>query len=180
LFLYESLLALKLSPEALSAELRMAASMKLYELGRLSPGAAERNTAKICWSSSLVSRSIIRRVAMPKAEELPIFTRWMEFLEWLLPTTEKFPKRVRFTFADRINNLALDIVEDLVEARYSRNKPPLLKRINLRLEKLRILLRLCHRLKYLPHQGYEHAMRALNEVGRMLGGWMKQQADQNK
>jgi hypothetical protein len=32
----------------------------------------------------------------------------------------------------------------------------------------------------LPHQGYEHAMRALNEVGRMLGGWMKQQADQNK
>jgi predicted HTH domain antitoxin len=40
LFLYESLLALKLSPEALSGELRMAASMKLYELGRLSSGAA--------------------------------------------------------------------------------------------------------------------------------------------
>jgi hypothetical protein len=46
----------------------------------------------------------------------------MQFLEWLLPTTEKFPKRVRFTFSDRINNLALDIMEDLVEARYSRNK----------------------------------------------------------
>ena len=112
---------------------------------------------------------------MPRPDELPIFTRWMEFLEWLLPATEKFPKRVRFTFADRINNLALDIVEDLVEARYSRDKGQILKRINLRLEKLRILLRLCHRLKYLPHQGYEHAMRNLNEVGRMLGGWMKQQ-----
>lgn len=112
---------------------------------------------------------------MPIAEELPIFTAWMQFLEWLLPATEKFPKRVRFTFADRINNLALDIVEDLVEARYSRDKQHLLKRINLRLERLRILLRLCHRLQYLSHQSYEYAMRAINEVGRMLGGWIKQQ-----
>ena len=115
---------------------------------------------------------------MPKAEDLPIFTAWMQFLDWLLPTTEKFPKRVRFTFADRIDTLALDIVEDLVEARYSRDKQHLLKRINLRLEKLRILLRLCHQLQYLPHQGYEHAMRAINEVGRMLGGWLKQQEGQ--
>lgn len=112
---------------------------------------------------------------MEKTDEFPIFARWMQFLEWLLPATEKFPKRVRFTFADRINNLALDIAEDLVEARYSRDKRHLLRRINLRLERLRILLRLCHRLKYLPHQGYEHAARSLNEVGRMLGGWIKQQ-----
>ena len=31
----------------------------------------------------------------------------------MLPAKEKFPKRVRFTFADRINNLALDIAEDI-------------------------------------------------------------------
>ena len=113
---------------------------------------------------------------MTKPDELPIISRWLQFLEWLLPITEKFPKRVRFTFADRINNLALDIAEELVEARYSRQKRPLLQKINLRLEKLRILLRLCHRLQYLPHAGYEHAMRQLNEIGQMLGGWIKQQS----
>jgi predicted HTH domain antitoxin len=35
-----SLLALKVPPEQAGAELRLAASMKLYELGRLSSGAA--------------------------------------------------------------------------------------------------------------------------------------------
>ena len=38
----ESLLSLKLSNEAAAAEIRLAASMKLYELGRLSSGAAAR------------------------------------------------------------------------------------------------------------------------------------------
>jgi four helix bundle protein len=112
---------------------------------------------------------------MRKTDDLPIITQWIAFLEWLLPAVEKFPKRVRFTFADRINNLALDIVENLVEARYSSEKRAILLGVNLKLEKLRVLLRLCHRLHYLPHQSYEYSTRQLNEIGRMLGGWIKQQ-----
>jgi predicted HTH domain antitoxin len=38
----DSLLSLRLSSEAAAAEIRIAASMKLYELGRLSSGAAAR------------------------------------------------------------------------------------------------------------------------------------------
>jgi predicted HTH domain antitoxin len=38
----ESLASLKLSPEAVANELRLAAAVKLYELGRLSSGAAAK------------------------------------------------------------------------------------------------------------------------------------------
>ncbi len=110
-------------------------------------------------------------------DEPAIFVKWMEFLKWLLPVTAKFPKRVRFTLANRIDNLALDLVEELIEARYTRNKQGTLKQANLRLEKLRLLLRISCEQHYLSHQAYEYAIRAINEVGRMLGGWLKQQEE---
>ena len=78
--------------------------------------------------------------------DLPVFVAWLDFLAWLLPTTARLPRHVRFTFANRIDNLGLDIVEDLVEARYSRHKIPMLARADLRLEKMRVLVRLCHAL----------------------------------
>jgi hypothetical protein len=109
-------------------------------------------------------------------EELPVFIRWMDFIKWLLPTTEKFPKRVRFTFSNRIDNLALDIAEDLVEAQYTRAKADILQHVNRKLERLRILLRLSHDMHLLSHRSYEFSARSLDEVGRMLGGWIKQQA----
>ena len=33
-------------------------------------------------------------------------------------TSRHFPQKVRFTFTDRLINLSLEVVEDLVEARY--------------------------------------------------------------
>ena len=110
-----------------------------------------------------------------KPNELPIFTQWLDFLDWLLPLTAGFPKRVRFTFSDRINNLALDLVEDLVEARYSSKKAAIIRRANLRLEKLRVLLRLAHKQRYINYKRYEYAMKSINRVGQMLGGWSRQQ-----
>ncbi len=110
-------------------------------------------------------------------EDLPVFIKWMDFLKWLLVTTDNFPKKARFTFTDHLVNLALLVVEDLVEARYSKNKFPLLRRANMNLEKIRVLIRICFELKFLSRKSYEYASTSINEFGRMLGGWMKQQGE---
>ncbi len=78
--------------------------------------------------------------------ELRALAAWTEFLEWLLATTEKFPKKARFTLTNRIDNLALDLVETLIEARFTRQRQGLIRQGNLILDKLRVLLRLAHKM----------------------------------
>ena len=110
-----------------------------------------------------------------KKEDLPIFVKWMEFLKWFLPVLEKFPKRTRFTITNRMENISLDILELLIEARYSKDKRTSLKKVNLYLEKIRILFRLSHETKLVSTKTYNHASKSINEVGMMLGGWLRQQ-----
>ncbi len=95
------------------------------------------------------------------------------FVAWLLPTTEKFTKKVRLTLSNRIDTLALDLVENLVEAQYTRQRKGPIREANLTLDKLRVLLRIAHKLAFLPHKQYEYASRKIDEVGRMIGAWGK-------
>lgn len=105
--------------------------------------------------------------------DLPIFVRWMDFLEWLMPVTEKVPRRVRASYATRLESIALDVVQALVVARYTRTTEAQLQAINLQIEQIRILLRLGHRLNYLSNEAYKQGVKSIDEVGRMLGAWTK-------
>ena len=105
----------------------------------------------------------------------PALEKWYQFLRWLVPTVEKFPKAQKFTLGDRIQGSALDVLERLIEATYSRAAMPLLAAANLGLEKLRFLFRLAADLKLLDLRRYEFAARAIDEVGRLVGGWIKTQ-----
>lgn len=105
--------------------------------------------------------------------EPPLLVLWYDLVKWILQKTEKFPKRVRFTLSNRIDNLALDIMERLTQARYARSKRSLLEEVSARLDRLRLLFRLCHDLGHLDHGAYRHVSENLDEAGRMLGGWLK-------
>ena len=111
-------------------------------------------------------------------EALPLAVHWEQTLSDLLDRTMRFPKSARFTFASRVDGLALDILEGIVEARYARGRRKLeaLRRVDVQLAKLRVLVRLCHERRFLDTGGLEHVARNLDEAGRMVGGWMKQQA----
>lgn len=104
-----------------------------------------------------------------------LFAFWESFLLNLLSRTSKFRKDLRFTLTQRIDNTALDVMELLIEARWQKDKKRQLELISTYIDKLRILLRLALRLGALDKGGYEHLIRGLDEAGRMVGGWIKQQ-----
>ena len=103
----------------------------------------------------------------------PALEAMYRFLLWLVPTIKAFPRSQKFMLGDRIQSIALAVLEALIEATYSRSRERQLSEANLGLEKLRVLFRLAKDLRHLDARRYEHAARSLDEVGRMVGGWIK-------
>ena len=113
-----------------------------------------------------------RPPAREAGPELLVLAKWEEFTGWLLAHTSRWPKSARFTLCQRVQNAALDVAEMLVVARYEpRARVRTLRRCNLTLERMRLLLRLARAAGVMPPAGFESAMRGLDETGRMLHGW---------
>ena len=100
-------------------------------------------------------------------------TRIYDLLLWIVPVLEKFPRTQRFLLGDRIETHLLQIMELLIKAAYTKNKRDLLISANLKLEILRYLIRLAKDLRYLSIKKYEFISKALNEIGKEIGGWLK-------
>jgi len=106
-------------------------------------------------------------------KESPIFTRTYDLLCWLIPMTTKFPRQQRFVLAEAVQRTALGFQEQLIEAARTTDPLPLLHQADTELTKLRFYLRLCRDLQLMSIGQYQHAARMVNEVGRLLGGWIK-------
>ena len=103
----------------------------------------------------------------------PALEAHYQFILWLVPTLERFPRSQKFLLGDRIQSTALNVLESLIEATYTRHRSQHLSQANMGLEKLRFLLRLAWELHYLNRRRYEHAARTIDEVGRRVGAWKK-------
>jgi hypothetical protein len=95
----------------------------------------------------------------------PALEAMYRFLLWLVPTVEKFPRSQKFLLGDRIQATALDVLERLIEATYTKGRQPMLAAANLGIEKLRLLFRLSFDLKFLDMRRYEHASRSKALLG---------------
>lgn len=107
----------------------------------------------------------------------PALESMYQLLLWLVPTLEKFPRSQKFLLGDRLQAQALSVLDSLITATYSRERAGHLRAANLELEKLRFGIRLAKDLQHLDFKRYEYAARAVDEVGRLVGGWLKSHAN---
>ena len=84
------------------------------------------------------------------------------------------PKSERFTLAADIKSSMLRMQEVMIRANKARNRLPLLYDLDVELEVLRSKIRLAMNLGFLPFKKYEIMAASLVEIGKMLGGWIKQ------
>ena len=74
---------------------------------------------------------------------------------------------------ERLVATGLDLLLLLVESAYAREKRDLLRTASRRANALRYLLRLSKDLRLLSKDSYEFAAGRLDDIGRMLGGWLR-------
>jgi hypothetical protein len=110
---------------------------------------------------------------MKKAEELIVVTKTYDLILWSCNHTSKFPRNHRFVFGERIERNLYNLLETLIRAKYTKNRQQLLEEANLTLEILRFQMRLAKDLQCLKLNSYGFATKAIDEIGRLIGGWLR-------
>ena len=97
-----------------------------------------------------------------------IYKLWNEF-------KDHFPKKSRLTLGLKIDECFLAILEALFTASYLNKQEKLtyLKRASIKLDLLKSFLQISWEIKNLDNKKYAMLSLPLNEIGKMLGGWIR-------
>ena len=115
-------------------------------------------------------------------DDLIILTRTFDLLDWLLPRAERFPRVFRHTVTQRLMDAAMDVQDGLFKAQAYRGKArkDALIDVDADLNRVRLYLRLAFHWRWLNSGQYEHVSKMIAEIGRLLGGWLRQLEEEKK
>lgn len=110
--------------------------------------------------------------------DIPIFQKTYDLYKIFYQYLTNFPKKDRYTLGQRVENAILDLLEAITHAGQlsKTEKLPILKTASIKLDQVKILIRLCKDLKILDNKKYLLIESELQEIGKMLGGWIKSTA----
>ncbi len=92
---------------------------------------------------------------------------------WVMQRAEDFPKKHKFSVADRWIEACLEALTALVEAAYVRDKRGLLMQSSRALVRARVLARVATTLRSLSNEQLAYFERESVEIGKMIGGWLR-------
>jgi len=107
--------------------------------------------------------------------DIPIFKKTYDLYKSFYGFRETVSKQDRYTLWQRCENLILDILENILWASQlpKSEKIPILEKTSLRLNFLRVFIRLSKEIKMLDNKKYILLQESVDEIGRMLGGWLR-------
>lgn len=105
--------------------------------------------------------------------DIPIFTKLYDFYKNLSQQITTFPKIKRYTLGQKLDNLTLEIFELLFSIPQTQNRIPILQQMSVKLDLLKVLLRLSKDTQALTSKNCLELQLMLQEIGKMLGGWIR-------
>ena len=105
--------------------------------------------------------------------DIPIFTKLYDFYKNLTQAITTFPKTKRYTLGQKLDNLTLEIFELLFSIPTTSNRITVLQQISIKLDLLKVLLGLAKDSQALTNKSYLELQEMLQEIGKMLGGWIR-------
>lgn len=112
-------------------------------------------------------------------QETPLFSKIYRFSIELYLTCKNMPKRDRYVYGERLEDNCETILENVIAASSTskNNKLPYLKIANIKLEILKVQLRMANEINLIPVKKYLELEGNLQEAGKMLGGWIRYQTN---
>jgi hypothetical protein len=109
--------------------------------------------------------------------EIPILKKSYDLYKAFHEYRGAIPKQDRYTVWERSENALLDMLECFLEAGYTRqaDKYVILEKGSVKLNLFRFLVRLMKDTRSLDSKKYLILQTHIDEIGRMLGGWMRSQ-----
>ena len=107
------------------------------------------------------------------SEELAIVDRTYSLILWTHSHVAKFPKHSRFSLGTRLEDRVLTLLENLLDAKFSKIKVDELKRASLALEQYRFLLRLCKDTHLIAIGSHDFAVGQIVEISKQLQAWRR-------
>lgn len=109
--------------------------------------------------------------------DLEIFIKTKDLILYTFNVTEskKFPKKARFVFVNRIQNLVLDIYQELliINELDIRSRIPRLIHVLSKIKALLFLIELCFRQKYINSHTCEVWVKQCVYIKNLGAGWLK-------
>lgn len=104
---------------------------------------------------------------------LIVFQKAYDCYLYLHTALKHFPKSEKFVLSADIKNTFFEMLKLFLIANKSRYKKKILYEADVQLDILRFRIRAAHNLQFLKTKQYEIVSIQLNEIGKLLGGWIK-------
>ena len=104
---------------------------------------------------------------------LEILQKTEDLLEYLQIALKQFPKCEKHVLAADIRARVYSVMKLIIIINKKYHKKTTMRELDTEIEMLRVQVRLAKNLRYVDLKKYEVLSKKINEIGKMLGGWIK-------